>query len=328
MIPQLSVVLPLHNQADFVESALDSVARQRLPLEIIVVDDASSDGGPERVTQWAKAHPTPVRLVRQPERGYALAARLAGVAAACAPDIMFMDADDTLAGERRLARVLARKQEAGCEIAHFRNLAHTAGGEERGELSWSAPPAQGVLRGSAVFAAYAACPYPPLMLWGKIYSRNLLARVIPFAHDKKIFRFDDKFLVSLLALHARSYVGCEEYIYRYRLCESWPMSKFAGRVHDLLTLREVIDPLLEAPDVPPDAARNFRNFLERRLTINMGKLCIEAEKRLFDGESPESLFAELAPFLDDETLFSCALCSASNNIDAISKLILRIYCEF
>lgn len=328
MTPQLSVIMPLYNQAAFVESALDSVARQQLPLEVIVVDDASTDDGPERVTRWAKAHAMPVRLLRQPERRHALAARMAGATIARAPDIMFMDADDTLLGERRLARVLARKRETGCEIAHFRNLAHTPAGEARGEISWSAPPAQGVLRGNAVFAAYAACSYPPLLLWGKIYSRALLERVAPLAHGVTIYRFDDKFLVSLLVLHAQSYVGCEEYIYRYRLCESWPMNKFAGRVHDLLTLREIIDPLLGASEVAPDAARNFRNFLERRLTINMGKLCIEAEKRLFEGENPAALFAEIAPFLDDENLFSCALHSTRNNTDAIFKLEARIYCEF
>ena len=328
MIPQLSVVIPLYNQAAFIEATLDSVARQKVPLEIIVVDDASSDGGPERVEQWAAKHAFPLRLLRQSKRGHALAARLAGVAAATAPDILFVDADDTLLGEDRLARVLARKKETDCELAHFRNVGCTPAGEEQGELLWSAPPAQGVLRGGAVFAAYAGRPYPPVQLWGKIYSRTLLERVAPLARGRTIFRFDDKFLVSLLVLHAQSYVGCDEYIYHYRLCESWPMNKFAGRVHDLLTLREVIEPLLDAPDVDPDAAQNFRRFLSRRLTINMGKLCMEMEKRLFAGEDPLEVFAELAPFLDDEQFFTAALHSARSNAKAVSHIWLRICNEF
>lgn len=328
MKPQLSVVIPLHNQVASIETTLESVARQRLPLEIVVVDDASSDGGPERVEQWAATHAVPLRLLRQPQRGHALAARLAGVAASTAPDILFVDADDTLLGEDRLARVLARKQETGCELAHFRNVGVTPAGEEQGELLWSAPPTQGTLRGKAVFAAYAALPYPPVLFWGKIYSRTLLERVMPLARGKIIFRFDDKFFVSLLVLHARSYVGCDEYIYRYRLCESWPMSKFAGRVHDLLVLREVIDPLLDAPDVDADAAQNFRQYLQRRLTINMGKLCTEAEKRLFAGEEPDTIFAELTPFLDEEQLFTAALSSSRSNANAVYHAWLRICNEF
>ena len=328
MIPQLSVIIPLHNQAASVEATLDSVARQRLPLEIVVVDDASTDDGPERVEQWAATHAVPLRLVRQPGRGYALAARLAGVAAATAADILFVDADDTLVGDDRLARVLARKRETGCELAHFRNVGRTPAGQEQGELLWSAPPAQGILRGKAVFAAYAARPYPPIQLWGKVYSRALLERVAPLARGKTIFRFDDKFLVSLLVLHARSYVGCEEYIYHYRLCESWPMNKFAGRVHDLLLLREVIEPLLDGTDVDPEAAQNFRRFLQRRLTMNMGKLCMETEKRLFAGEDPDAVLAELGPFLDDEQLFNAALRSSRSNVRAIFAIGWRLYNEF
>ena len=328
MEPRLSVIIPLYNQAGFIETTLASVAAQQVPLEIIVVDDASDDGGPDLVERWAATHATPLRLVRQPKRGHALAARLAGVAASTAPDIMFVDADDTLLGEDRLAHVLARKQEADCELAHFRNVGHTPAGVEQGELLWSAPPAQGVLRGKAVFAAYAARPYPPLQFWGKVYSRTLLERVAPLARGRTIFRFDDKFLVSLLVLHAQSYVGCDEYIYNYRLCESWPMTKFAGRVHDLLLLREVIDPLLESPGVDEDAAQNFRHFLKRRLTMNMGKLCIETEKRLFAGEDPDVVFTELAPFLDDEQLFTAALDSARSNAKNISHIWQRIRNEF
>ncbi len=327
-MPQLSVIIPLYNQASFIEISLNSIARQHLPLEIIVVDDASTDDGPAKVKAWAARHPVPLQLIRQPERSYALAARLAGVAAAQASNIMFMDADDTLAGTRRLARVLARKQETSSEIAHFRSLAHTPTGEERGEILWSAPPVSDVLRGSAVFSAFAACPYPPILLWGKIYSRTLLERVTPFAQGRKIYRFDDKFLVSLLVLHAQSYVGCEEYVYRYRLCETWPMNKFAGRVHDLLALGEIIEPLLDAPDVDPDAARNFRHFLKQRLTINMGRLCIEAEKRLFAGEHPDTIFAEITPFLDDEQLFTAALFSSRSNTKTVSDIWLRICDEF
>ncbi|MCH5276834.1 MAG: glycosyltransferase [Desulfovibrionaceae bacterium] len=328
MTPELSVIIPLYNQGACIENALNSVAAQRIALEILVVDDASTDDGPERVERWAKAHAVPVRLVRQPVRGYALAARLAGVAAAVAPDILFVDADDTLLGEKRLARVLARKHEKGCELAHFRTLGQTPGGTETGEILWAAPPAQDELRKSAVFAAYAACPYPPLVFWGKIYSRALLERVMPLARGRTIFRFDDKFFVSLVVLHAQSYVGCEEYIYHYRLCESWPMTKFAGRVHDLLQLKEVIAPLLEKNDVDPQAAQTFYEFLNRRITNNMGRLCIEAEKRLFSGENPDTIFAEIMPFLDEEQLFDAALLSTHANVQSVTRTARRIYYEF
>lgn len=48
----LAVVIPVYNHVRYVEAALRSVARQsRLPDEVVIVDDRSSDGSPERIRQ-------------------------------------------------------------------------------------------------------------------------------------------------------------------------------------------------------------------------------------------------------------------------------------
>ena len=47
--PCLSVIMPVHNEADFLEEILRRVAAQPVVGEIIVVDDASSDGSSELV---------------------------------------------------------------------------------------------------------------------------------------------------------------------------------------------------------------------------------------------------------------------------------------
>lgn len=328
MMPHLSVIIPVYNQGYSIERALDSVAAQSLPLEVVVVDDASTDDGPARVAAWAAGHSLPLRSIRQPERRYALAARLAGLEAATAPDIMFLDADDTLAGVDSLARVLERKRETGCQVAHFRSLAVSPAGEPQGEYLINAPLASDILRGDAVFAAFAARPYPPVLNWGKIFSRELLEEVAPLARGERIFRFEDKFLVSLLMLHARSYLGCQEYVYTYRLSENWPLEKFAGRVHDLLTIRRIMLPLMEQRSIAPEITRNFSRFLERRLTVNMGSLCMLAEERLFNGEEPALLLARLRPYLDDEQLFEALLSASCNNVDAVCDLVQRIHNEF
>lgn len=329
MTPQLSVILPLYNQADFIVAALDDLAAQDMPLEIIVVDDASTDGGADRVAQWAALHPhVPLCLKRHTERRHALSARLTGLEASQGQDIMFMDADDRLLGRQRLARILAAKRLHGCDIAHFRSQEMTPSGELLGEFAANAPLTTGVLRGEAVFAAFAARHYPPVLLWGKLYSRTLLEQVAPFARGRTIFRFDDKFLVSLLMLHAQSYLGCDTTIYRYKRSESWPMTKFAGRVHDLRQLEEVILPLLEQRGVAPRTAQQFRDFLQRRHIVNMGRLCIEAEQRLFDGEKPETVLDDLLPFLDEQELFASALLSARHNVRAIMDIVYGISYDF
>jgi glycosyltransferase involved in cell wall biosynthesis len=93
--PLVSVILIGYNDAARISRALDSIRRQTLrSIEIIVVDDASTDGMPEIVESIA-ARDSRVRLIRRVENsGGCSAPRNDGLAAATAPWIMFCDSDD------------------------------------------------------------------------------------------------------------------------------------------------------------------------------------------------------------------------------------------
>lgn len=88
---KFSIVIPLYNKAALVEAAVRSVLAQSLaPFEVIVVDDGSTDDGPDRVLAIADSR---VRLVRQRNAGVSQA-RNHGIGLARGDWIGFLDADD------------------------------------------------------------------------------------------------------------------------------------------------------------------------------------------------------------------------------------------
>lgn len=90
----VSVLLPTYNRAYIVEQAIDSVLRQTYPeIELIVVDDGSTDGTRALVERVIAQHGSRVRYIHQPNGGLA-AARNAGLAAARGEFIAFQDSDD------------------------------------------------------------------------------------------------------------------------------------------------------------------------------------------------------------------------------------------
>jgi len=104
MSPAISVILPVHNRADVLGRAIQSVLDQQLThFELVIVDDGSTD---ESVTVARSFDDERVQLIELGENRGGNVARNTGVRAAKAPLIAFLDSDDTYLPEK-LARVVA-----------------------------------------------------------------------------------------------------------------------------------------------------------------------------------------------------------------------------
>jgi glycosyltransferase involved in cell wall biosynthesis len=90
--PKISVILPVHNRADVLPRAIQSVVDQELrEFELIVVDDGSTDGSADSVETFQDER---IRLIRLDKNRGGNVARNQGIRAAAAPLLAFLDSDD------------------------------------------------------------------------------------------------------------------------------------------------------------------------------------------------------------------------------------------
>jgi glycosyltransferase involved in cell wall biosynthesis len=110
-----SVVIPCYNSRDTVGRAIESALFQTIPpLEIIVVDDGSTDDPAGVVSGYSR----PVRLIRQANAGPG-AARNRGVRETSGDWVAFLDADDTWLPEKT-ERQCGLMEEPGIGVVHAR----------------------------------------------------------------------------------------------------------------------------------------------------------------------------------------------------------------
>jgi glycosyltransferase involved in cell wall biosynthesis len=115
----ISVVIPAYNAEATLRRCIESVlGNGYAPLEIIIVDDASTDGTADLVTAMAKADPAHVRLVSLATNGGPARARNHGAEAAKYSYFFFLDSDTEMQSDA-LGRFAARIPDADAVCGHY-----------------------------------------------------------------------------------------------------------------------------------------------------------------------------------------------------------------
>lgn len=95
MEPKISIVVPIFNTGKYLTECLDSIYKQSIKeLEIICIDDGSTDDTPKILERYSKADPR-IRILTQKNQGVSVARNL-GIATATGEYIQFLDSDDML----------------------------------------------------------------------------------------------------------------------------------------------------------------------------------------------------------------------------------------
>lgn len=121
MEDKITVIIPCYNAEHYIDRCLASVAEQTIgfdKLEIICVNDASTDGTWGKLSAWEKRYPHNIMLINCQQNGAQGKARNIGLSHASGNYITFLDADDWIEKDAYERAYLAMK-EYNCDIVRY-----------------------------------------------------------------------------------------------------------------------------------------------------------------------------------------------------------------
>lgn len=93
---KISVIVPVYNTRDYIAECIESILRQNYDnIELILVDDGSTDGSGDICDDYEKKHKDKIVVLHTPNRGPS-AARNTGIDAADGEYLLFVDGDDII----------------------------------------------------------------------------------------------------------------------------------------------------------------------------------------------------------------------------------------
>lgn len=94
---KISIIVPCYNVENYIDQCVESLVNQTIgvaDLEIILVDDASTDGTLDKLLKYEEKYPLSVMVIHCENNARQGAARNLGLSYAKSPYIMFVDSDD------------------------------------------------------------------------------------------------------------------------------------------------------------------------------------------------------------------------------------------
>ncbi len=213
-MPIVSVIIPVYNVEKYLRQCLDSVVNQTLrDIEIICVDDGSTDSSPAILAEYAAKDPRVKVLTR--EHTNAGAARNAGLAVATGEYLGFVDSDDwceTTLFEK--AYLKAKADDADAVMWRFMMYdMRTGGNGSQNAFPKMVRDMKGVFSAadlrSGVFTAFNPAP------WNRVVRTSLVrGKSIAF---QEIERSNDIVFGCLVTVEAERLAVIDEPLYHYRI---------------------------------------------------------------------------------------------------------------
>ena len=219
--PKVSVIVPAYNDAGTLKRTVKSCLLEKAcPIEVVVVDDASTDETLSVAMDMAKRD-SRVRVIHHEKNLQALEARRSGMAACKGSFVLFLDADDWLDPEVCSAS-RAVQQETNADIVAFSIVP---------EYPIRKPSPEVVLGRSEMYTTPDILAEGPDIvhatfrddrvswsLCGKLFAKTLLERAFAHIPRQRMFQCEDAYLYFVIASLAARLVGRANLpVYRYSM---------------------------------------------------------------------------------------------------------------
>lgn len=214
--PLVSIVIPVFDDEEWVSKSLESCINQTIPeIEIICVDDASTDGTCEVIEKYRGADPR-IKLVRLPENQSAFQARLAGISNSTAKWIMFLDGDDELA-PTAVQEVLEAASTSGADVIGFGVDVVVPEGTSVVRFARDLQPKYSSLVGDEIIEKlFPVGQVAQGHLWRYLWTADLLRRAYDAVPEGlKLYRANDIPIAFLALAQATRYASVPSKLYRY-----------------------------------------------------------------------------------------------------------------
>ncbi|MGW6792372.1 glycosyltransferase family 2 protein [Streptomyces chartreusis] len=259
--PAVSVIVAAYNAMPYLTRCITSVAEQSIgqgELEVIVVDDGSTDGTAKELHRLAGLYPGLIKIFGQANSGGPSAPRNAGLDHARGQFVFFLDADDYL-GPQALERMVAMAEKNGTDVV-LGKMVGVGGREAPASMFRRDQPK------TDVFSSRVYWTLNPM----KLFRRDLLERhALRFPTDLSIG--EDQLFVGPAYLNAAgiSVLASYDCLYWVQREDEGNITLRTGGTEPRLTfLPRMVDMILE--NVPPGPGRD--HLAHRHLTVEVQQL--------------------------------------------------------
>ena len=212
----ISIIVPVFNVFPYLEDCLKSLISQTFyDIEIICVDDASTDGSKDIIEKYAGIDNRIIPIYHLKNLSTSQA-RKDGVAVSTGQYIMFVDGDDALSLDACEVAYQAIR-ELGTDMVHYDVKVNNCSDVSEARIKQnrhSMSPYLGVLQEDLVLACWEYNKFG-FNLWNKIYKGDICRKAFKEMDDGIFPKAQDLYAFFLIAYYSRSYAGIEDCLYHY-----------------------------------------------------------------------------------------------------------------